>query len=77
MRKPAYEHINDCWNDIRECKTREELETVLANLPRWSGSWYIDEEDGYLVVTNEYFDGQLDDYFSDSETLDIEAEAEE
>ena len=75
MSRPhAYEHINDCWADIRECTTREELEDVLANLPRWSGDWDIIEEDGYLTVENTYYDKQTDDYYTESETLDIPCE---
>lgn len=68
----TYEHINDCWNAIREAKTKEEVEQLFEEFPRWSGDWYIEEEDGYYVVYNSYYDRCCECYDTDKETLDIE-----
>ena len=41
------------------------------------GEWWIDTEDGHYVVVNHYFDGQLEDWFEDSEDLEIEVEEDD
>jgi hypothetical protein len=71
-----YEHIKDCWQAVRDCKTYEELITTLENFPRWSGDWEIIPEAGYYTVVNTYFDEQCETYDSDSEALDIPVEVE-
>ena len=67
-----YKHINDCWADIREAKTIEEVKDLFEKFPRWSGDWDIMVEDGHYVVYNTWFDEQCDDFDTDCETLDIE-----
>jgi hypothetical protein len=41
------------------------------------GVWWIDVEDNSYVVTNRYYDSQLEDWFEDSEDLEIEVEEDE
>ena len=71
-----YQHINDCWSEIRKAKTIEEVKDLFEKFPRWSGDWDIMVEDGQYVVYNTWFDEQCDDYDTDCETLDIEVEGE-
>ena len=67
-----YNHINDCWAEIRKAKTIEEVKDLFEKFPRWSGDWDIMVEDRQYVVYNTWFDEQCEDYDTDCETLDIE-----
>ena len=71
-----YNHINDCWSEIRKAKTIEEVKDLFENFPRWSGDWDIMVEDGQYVVYNTWFDERFGDFDTDRETLDIEVEGE-
>ena len=66
-----YEHINDCWKAIREAKTKEEIESLFEEFPRWSGNWdLVKQDDGSYVVYNEY--EEYGCFQTDRETVDIE-----
>ena len=69
-----YNHINDCWAEIRKAKTIEEIKDLFEKFPRWSGDWDVMVEDGQYVVYNTWFDEQFSDFDTDRETLDIEVE---
>ena len=69
-----YNHINDCWAEIRKAKTIEEVKDLFEKFPRWSGVWGIMVEDGQYVVYNIWFDERFSDFDIDRETLDIEVE---
>ena len=71
-----YNHINDCWAEIRKAKTIEEVKDLFEKFPRWSGDWDIMVEDGQYVVYNTWFDERFGDFDTDRETLDIEVEGE-
>ena len=71
-----YNHINDCWAEIRKAKTIEEVKDLFEKFPRWSGDWDIMIEDGQYVVYNTWFDERFGDFDTDRETLDIEVEGE-
>ena len=71
-----YQHINDCWAEIRKAKTIEEVKDLFEKFPRWSGDWDIMVEDGQYVVYNTWFDERFGDFDTDRETLDIEVEGE-
>ena len=72
MKPRFFEHINDCWNALRECETLDEVRTMIGQFPNCFGKWYVENENGSVLVTNEYFDGQLDDWFTEDETLDVD-----
>ena len=69
-----YNHINDCWAEIRKAKTIEEVKDLFEKFPRWSGDWDIMVEDGQYVVYNTWFDERFGDFDTDREALDIEVE---
>ena len=69
-----YNHIQDCWSEIRKAKTIEEVKDLFEKFPRWSGDWDIMIEDGQYVVYNTWFDERFGDFDTDRETLDIEVE---
>ena len=71
-----YNHINDCWSEIRKAKTIEEVKDLFEKFPRWSGDWDAMVEDGQYVVYNTWFDERFGDFDTDRETLDIEVEGE-
>ena len=71
-----YNHINDCWAEIRKAKTIEEVKDLFEKFPRWSGDWDIMVENGQYVVYNTWFDERFGDFDTDRETLDIEVEEE-
>ena len=71
-----YNHINDCWAEIRKAKTIEEVKDLFEKFPRWSGDWDVMVEDGQYVVYNTWFDERFGDFDTDRETLDIEVEGE-
>ena len=72
-----YKHINDCWNAAREAKTIEELEEIIDEFPRWSGSWYIDTDKGTVTLRNTYWDNNAQEEYEDEEDLDIPVDDEE
>ena len=69
-----YNHINDCWSEIRKAKTIEEVKDLFEKFPRWSGDWEVMVEDGQYVVYNTWFDERFGDFDTDREALDIEVE---
>ena len=69
-----YQHINDCWSEIRKAKTIEEVKDLFEKFPRWSGDWDVMIEDGQYVVYNTWFDERFGDFDTDREALDIEVE---
>lgn len=71
-----YNHIQDCWSEIRKAKTIEEVKDLFEKFPRWSGDWDIMVEDGQYVVYNTWFDERFGDFDTDREALDIEVEGE-
>ena len=71
-----YNHINDCWAEIRKAKTIEEVKDLFEKFPRWSGDWDVMVENGRYVVYNTWFDERFGDFDTDRETLDIEVEGE-
>ena len=71
-----YNHINDCWAEIRKAKTIEEVKDLFEKFPRWSGDWDVMVEDGQYVVYNTWFDERFGDFDTDREALDIEVEGE-
>ena len=71
-----YNHINDCWSEIRKAKTIEEVKDLFEKFPRWSGDWDVMVEDGQYVVYNTWFDERFGDFDTDRKTLDIEVEEE-
>ena len=71
-----YNHINDCWSEIRKAKTIEEVKDLFEKFPRWSGDWDVMAEDGQYVVYNTWFDERFGDFDTDREALDIEVEGE-
>lgn len=73
----VFNHIKDCWNEIKEAKTKEEIESLFKLFPRWSGDWSVDVKDGHVVVTNDWYDPTTESYDSDSETLDIDVDDDE
>jgi len=73
----VFNHINDCWAAISECKTIDEVNDLIQTFPRCMGEWWIDTEDSSYVVTNRYYDSQLEDWFEDSEDLEIEVEEDD
>jgi hypothetical protein len=73
----VFNHINDCWAAISECKTIDEVNDLIQTFPRGLGEWWIDVEDNSYVITNRYYDGQLDDWYEDSEDLGIEVEEDD
>ena len=69
-----YQHINDCWLEIRKAKTIEEVKDLFEKFPRWSGDWDVMVENGQYVVYNTWFDERFGDFDTDREALDIEVE---
>lgn len=72
-----YNHLNDCWSEIRKAKTIEEVKDLFEKFPRWSGDWNVTIENGRYVVINTYFDPQYGSFEEDSDTLDIEVEEDD
>lgn len=77
----TFNHINDCWNAIEGCETIEEVRQVLDNLPRKFGEWWIDttSEDGIpcYEVTNQYWDAQYEEFYTDARTLEVPVDEED
>lgn len=79
-----FEHINDVWAALDDCKTLGEIYEVIGEVPNKFGNWYVDvddarDEDGEskVTVTNEWWDGQLDDMYSESEDYYVVVPEEE
>lgn len=71
-------HISEVWELLGNCKTEEELEDAIGEIPSKFGLFYIDRKDGDTVtVTNTYYDEQLQDYFQERVDFDISQKDEE
>lgn len=58
-----FKYINDCWNYLREAKDREDLENRIEDLPKWSGSWEVEQDPDTFqkcLVINYADDGDID-----------------
>lgn len=77
LKKYVFNHINDCWNAIEECKTHQELLELLENFPIWSGTWIVVNNQGYCQVINEFYEKNTEDYDFTREDTDIPYEEEE
>ena len=65
---PSFGHINDCWNYLRESKNFKDLEERAKNLPKWSGSWYVEEKaknHALIINTIDDIDESVEDIFFD------------
>lgn len=57
-----FNHVNDIWDTIEQCETREQIEDVLENIPRKFGTWFCDKiDDGVVEVTNQWWDDDQQD----------------
>ena len=61
-----FKHVNDIWDTIEQCETREQIEDVLENIPRKFGEWWVDQTDELdgvieLEVTNQWWDEDQQD----------------
>lgn len=66
-----YEHINDCWNAIRNAKTEEEVQELFEEFPGWSGSWdLVIQDNGSYIVYNTYEEYGCEQ--TDKETIYLE-----
>lgn len=72
MKTRTYNHINDCWAAIHECETLDEVIKTIAQFPNGFGKWYVEKVNDNVRVINEYYDGQLDDWYSDEEDTGID-----
>ena len=72
-----YNHIKDCWAAIEEAKTKQEVENLFDQFPRWSGDWEITVYEDHYVVYNTYFDRLYDSFDTDFRDLDIPLEDED
>lgn len=71
----AYQHINDCWDELAKAKTIEEARQICENFPRWSGDWEIYVSMGYVIARNSWF--SEDEEIWCEEFLEIEVPTEE
>lgn len=72
MKTRTYNHINDCWVAIHECETLDDVIETIAQFPNGFGKWDVEKVNGRVRVINEYYDGQLDDWYSDEEDIGID-----
>ncbi len=66
-----FNHVNDIWDTIEQCETREQIEDVLDNIPRKFGEWWVDQTDELdgvieLEVTNQWWDDNQQDMMTQS-----------
>ena len=66
-----FTHINDCWKQLREAKSLEEVENLLKNFPSWSGNWWVESEYGQVIIFNDWYDKTCETWKLDREVLDI------
>ena len=52
-----FKHISEVEEAINNCKTKEELEELLEDIPNGYGDWEIQcNDDGYCVAVNDWYD---------------------
>ena len=77
----TFNHIRDCWEAINACKTIDEVNEVLDNIPRKFGEWWVDvvhsENGSCYEVTNHYYDEQYCDFYTDTEEIDVPVSEED
>lgn len=84
---PTFSHINDCWNYLREAKSIDDLKQRIEQLPIWSGSWSVEEDNEIVgnedddqvsvLVVNSYYDEQCEDWDVEQETMYFDCNEEE
>ena len=68
-----FDNINEVWAALRNCKSATELGTMIGNIPNKFGKWeMVVGENNKVTITNSYFDGQLDDWYDESEDFYVE-----
>lgn len=65
--------VNDCWNELRNCTTADELGETIDNFPSWTGTWSMEVIDADTVrVSNTYWDETLNDQYTDEEDFEVD-----
>ena len=73
-----FEHVDEIWEALEECKTAEEVNDLLDCIPNKFGTWWVDEIDvGVIEVTNQWWDKNQEDMIVESQTFEINLEDEE
>lgn len=67
-----FNHINDCWNYLREAKDYDDLYNRTLELPRWSGDWDITRNEyNECLVINTVWNEQYQNFEEEIEDFDI------
>lgn len=73
-----FKHVNDIWDALAECETVEQVYDILDNIPAKFGAWVADVVgEGELEVTNQWWDKNLEDTMTESQTFEFTLEDEE
>ena len=65
-------HISEVWALLEKCKTEEELEEAIGEIPNKFGNFSYERIDEDTVrVTNFYYDEGMDDCYEDEVDFDI------
>lgn len=75
-----FRHIRECWSALSECSTLSEIKATFETFPRWSGSWeatVVGDDEQYVVVTNTYYDNNLENWQEDSEEYEVVIDEED
>lgn len=65
-------HISEVWNLLEKCKTEEELDEAIGEIPNKFGVFtYERKNKNTVTVTQDYYDKNLDEYMWDKVDIDI------
>jgi hypothetical protein len=63
-------HIQNVKDCFEACKSKEDVETVIARIPAHFGKFYPNFWDTLFSITNIYFDAQLDEEYEEDWDFD-------
>lgn len=67
-----FKNFEDIREALRSCSTIHQLVKTIESFPHWSGAWYLSKlTDHSVIVTNRYFDAQLDDTYEEEEEFEF------
>ena len=78
----VFTHISDVEEALMACKTIDEVNELLDNIPRKFGEWWVDTVPGdggyyHYEVTNAWWDSMNEEVCETTYELEIEVEDEE
>ena len=68
----TFNHIDDIWEALKQCKTAKEVYDIIDYIPKNFGTWWADVVgENKIEVTNQWWDKYQEDMVVESRTFEV------